>query len=157
MTHLWLLSHSTAENPSRGIVRGPQYICGQPARKWVQHTIKSMRMLRRNDMEMDAGARYRLRRSKPEGCLRANNILTVGVRRSLDKSKQEKNAKQMAMPTGTQVATCMAEHCVSGMVKGEIVGSIASGHHDRPVLRWSRRVTRLEVELRRPPSFQSEG
>ena len=138
MTHLWLLSHSTAENPSRGIVRGPQYICGQPARKWVQHTIKSMRMLRRNDMEMDAGARYRLRRSKPEGCLRANNILTVVVRRSLDKSKQEKNAKQMAMPTGTQVATCMAEHCVSGMVKGEIVGSIASGHHDRPVLRWPR-------------------
>ena len=36
----------------------------------------------------------------------------------------------MAMPTGTQVVTCMTEHCVSGMVGGDIGGSIASHHHD---------------------------
>ena len=44
--HLWLLPHSTAENPRRRILRGPQYICGRPACKWVQRAMKYMRMLR---------------------------------------------------------------------------------------------------------------
>ena len=70
----------------------------------------------------------------------------ITYRRCPSKSGEEQaeeKIKQMAMPTGTQVVTCMAEQCVSGTVGGVIGGAIASGHHDRPVLRLAQKARQI--------------
>ena len=78
--------------------------------------MNTMRMLRWSDKEMDAEADCRLRRWKHEGYLHETHKT---YRRCPSKSRYkqaEEKVKQMAMPKDTQVVTCMAEQCVSGMV-----------------------------------------